>query len=88
KSAEIRFEVSLCDDKGSLIIKVKDNGTGIEKEVLEKIFEPFFTTKEVGTGLGLSIVYGTIQEHKGTIVCESEAGKWTAFTITLPVAGC
>ncbi|MGR3178957.1 MAG: PAS domain S-box protein [Candidatus Anammoxibacter sp.] len=85
KSAEIRFEVSLCDYKGSLMIKVKDNGTGIEKEALDKIFEPFFTTKEVGTGLGLAIVYGTIQEHKGTIVCESEVGKGAAFTITLPV---
>jgi two-component system cell cycle sensor histidine kinase/response regulator CckA len=56
-------------------------------EVLDKVFEPFYTTKEVGqgTGIGLSIVYGIIQEHHGTITCESEIGKGTTFEIRLPV---
>jgi signal transduction histidine kinase len=53
----------------------------------EKIFEPFFTTKEAGkgTGIGLSIVYGIIQEHEGTITCESVMGKGATFQIRLPI---
>lgn len=88
KNAEIRVGISLFKDKGSIVIEVADNGMGIEKENIDKIFEPFFTTKEVGkgTGLGLSIVYGIIREHNGTISCESEVGKGSAFTVMLPVA--
>ena len=67
-------------------IKVADNGNGIPENIRDKIFEPFFTTKEVGegTGLGLSIVFGIIEDHRGTIDVESEPGKGTKFTITLP----
>lgn len=87
KNGEIGFTVSLSDDNETVIIEVSDNGMGMGKETQEMIFEPFFTTKEVGkgTGLGLSIVYGTIHEHKGTIVCKSELNKGTAFEIRLPV---
>lgn len=84
---ELLVDMLLSRDKESVIIKVKDNGDGIKPEYMDKIFEPFFTTKEVGkgTGLGLSIIYGIIREHDGTITCESEVNKGTAFTITLPV---
>jgi len=62
-------------------ITVRDTGTGISKENLEKIFDPFFTTKSVdkGTGLGLSVVYGIIKSHEGYIEVESTPGKGTAF---------
>ncbi|MCG6551914.1 MAG: PAS domain S-box protein [Candidatus Magnetominusculus sp. LBB02] len=75
--------------KKSIVLKFHDNGSGINKEIIDKIFEPFFTTKEVGkgTGLGLSIVYGIISEHNGTILCDSTVGKGTSFTITIPVGG-
>jgi signal transduction histidine kinase len=55
-------------------------------EVIEKIFDPFFTTKRQGegTGLGLSISYGIIRDHKGTITVDSEVGKGSTFTLTLP----
>ena len=68
-------------------ITYSDNGEGIEPKILEKIFDPFFTTKEPGkgTGIGLSIVYGIVQEHEGTITCESEKGKGATFEIKLPV---
>jgi two-component system sensor histidine kinase HydH len=67
------------------IIKVKDTGPGISEENLSKIFQPYFTTKEKGTGLGLAIAYRIINDHKGKIEVESEAGKGTTFTIRLPV---
>lgn len=75
-----------CKNK-TIIIKVQDNGKGIEKEHLSQLFNPFFTTKPVGqgTGLGLSISYGIIETHSGKITVESEVGKGTCFTIELPV---
>lgn len=74
---------------GSIRVLVADNGKGIEPEHLEKIFEPGFTTKGVGvgTGLGLPISYNIIQNHHGTLEVESEPGKGSVFTITLPVEG-
>lgn len=74
-------------DKDSVYIRIKDNGCGISKENLDHIFEPFFSTrvKEGGTGLGLSITYGLVQELGGRIEVESEVGKGTTFTITLPI---
>lgn len=71
-----------------LEIAVRDNGCGIEEKNLEKIFDPFFTTKEQGkgTGLGLAAVYGTVQQHKGSITVNSTLGKGTEFTILLPLS--
>ncbi|MEF1183886.1 sensor histidine kinase [Vibrio sinaloensis] len=68
-------------------IQIEDNGAGIPKENLSVIFEPFFTTKPVGdgTGLGLSVSYGIVNAHGGTIEVDSEVGKGTTFTLTLPV---
>ena len=69
-------------------IKIKDTGTGIKSENLEKIFDSFFTTKTEsvqGVGLGLSVCYGFIKDHGGDIVVDSHEGEWTEFTITLPL---
>ena len=66
-------------------LTIRDTGTGIDPEHLEKIFEPYFTTKASGTGLGLTVVYKVIKEHKGDIFVSSEPGKGTLFTIKLPV---
>ncbi len=69
-----------------VLIEVKDSGTGMPEDVLEKIFDPFFTTKGVGqgTGLGLSTVYGIIKQMDGFIFCDSEIGVGTTFRIYLP----
>ena len=68
-------------------IKVSDTGCGIPEENLNKLFMPFFTTKPLGkgTGLGLSIVYGIVKMHRGQITVQSQVGRGTTFTITLPV---
>ena len=70
-----------------LFIKVIDTGYGIEKKNLSRIFDPFFTTKPTGegTGLGLSVSYGIVKNHGGDISVESEPGKGSTFTVTLPV---
>ncbi len=70
-------------------IKVRDDGAGIAPELLSKIFEPFFTTKDSthGVGLGLAISRGIVERHGGHLEAQSELGKGTTFTITLPAAG-
>ncbi len=69
------------------LIKIKDNGCGMDKETLKKVFEPFYTTKEAGkgTGLGMSIVYSIVKQHNGYITVESEKGKGTEVNIYLPL---
>ncbi len=71
---------------GQIIVEVADTGQGISSEQLARIYDPFFTTKPIGqgTGLGLSITYGIVQEHGGTIRCDSTMGQGTRFTLTLP----
>lgn len=68
-------------------IDVKDTGTGIRAEDLEKIFDPFYTTKGVGrgTGLGLSVTYGIVKEHGGYIEVESKVGEGSTFSVYLPM---
>ena len=76
------------NDETYVYIRVRDNGIGIPEENLEKIFKPFFTTKPVGmgTGIGLGIVIDIVEnKHKGQISVESEVGKGTTFTISLPI---
>jgi signal transduction histidine kinase len=68
-------------------IRIRDNGSGIKPEVLDKIFNPFFTTKPPaeGTGLGLSISHDVIvQQHQGELKVETEVGNYTEFIIILP----
>jgi hypothetical protein len=76
------------EDRTGAVIEVGDTGSGIPAEMLSRIYDPFFTTKEIGkgTGLGLSIAYGIVQEHGGTITCDSHVGQGTRFTIRLPLA--
>jgi len=69
-------------------IRVKDNGAGIQPENLKKVFTPFFTTKPVGkgTGLGLAVCYGIIRNMHGDMNVDSETGRGTVFTISLPAS--
>lgn len=68
-------------------IRIRDNGSGIPQNVIEKVFNPFFTTKPPGqgTGLGLSLSFGIItKEHHGTMAVESVEGEYAEFIITIP----
>jgi two-component system, NtrC family, sensor kinase len=69
-----------------VVIKVRDNGTGIPQNVRSKIFQPFFTTKPAGqgTGLGLSLSYDIIKAHGGEMVLDTREGAFTEFTVSLP----
>ena len=68
-------------------IKVKDNGSGVPQNIVDKIFQPFFTTKPAGqgTGLGLSLAYDIIKAHGGEIKVETKQGEGSEFTVVLPV---
>jgi signal transduction histidine kinase len=68
-----------------MVIEVRDSGCGIAPEHLNKIFEPFFSTKTNGSGLGLAVSYGIVQNHRGQLTAESQAGRGACFTITLPM---
>jgi signal transduction histidine kinase len=83
--------VTLDGTEENVILTVRDEGTGIPKENLDKLFSPFFTTKQVGkgTGLGLAVTHGIVKMHRGQITVESNADPaagptGTTFTISLP----
>jgi len=76
-------------DPDHVRVMVADNGSGISQQDLPHVFEPFFSTKRdaSGIGLGLPIVHGIIENHKGKIEVDSEAGRGTTVTITFPLSG-
>jgi len=80
---------TLQREQSEEIFEVRDDGSGIPPEILERIFEPFLTTKESGkgVGLGLAVSHNIIQRHHGRIDVQSEVGKGTTFTVSLPLAG-
>ena len=71
-----------------IVIRVKDNGTGIPQKVVDKIFQPFFTTKPTGqgTGLGLSLSYDIVKAHGGELKVETKEGEGSTFIIHIPTA--
>jgi two-component system NtrC family sensor kinase len=81
-----RISLRTAAPDGEVRLEVRDNGKGIPPEIRPRIFEPFFTTKDVwsNVGLGLSVSYRIVAEHGGRILVDSELGKGTTFTVTLP----
>jgi signal transduction histidine kinase len=79
------INVTTRASNGQVMVSVRDNGKGIKKEDMENIFNPFFTTKARGTGLGLAISKKTARENGGDITVESEYGRGSTFTVSLPV---
>jgi len=69
-------------------LRLRDNGCGMDEDVLKRVFEPFFTTKadSGGTGLGLAMVHAIVKSHDGAIVVESEPGLGTTFDLYFPAS--
>lgn len=66
-------------------VHVRDDGAGMDAATRARVFEPLFTTRKEGTGLGLAIVESLVKQHGGELGLQSEVGKGTTFTVTLPV---
>lgn len=83
----VRVEVSALEG-GDVVIRVADNGPGIDAEVMARVFDPFFTTKEVGKGLGLglSIAYKIVHDFSGALVVGAAPEGGAEFTVRLPAA--
>nr|WP_277884302.1 ATP-binding protein [Nostoc parmelioides] len=79
---------TIVDDVQQVVIRVTDNGIGIDSDIISKIFDPFFTTKPVGkgTGLGLSISYQIVEKHQGNLECLSSLTDGTTFIVKLPIS--
>lgn len=81
-----RLGLTTRNAENAVEIQVRDNGSGMTKEVLERALDPFFTTKPEGrgTGLGLTLVYGVVKAHRGHMEIQSEVGKGTTVTLQFP----
>lgn len=80
------LEISAAENRqdGTLIVSVRDSGTGIAPELLPKLFQPLFTTKARGIGLGLVVVKNLTEVNGGSVGVESAPGKGSTFSVTLP----
>lgn len=79
------LEVRTEDRESSVVVTIKDRGSGIDEVGLRRIFEPFHTTKPKGTGLGLAVTHKIVQNHSGDIFVESTKGVGTEFTLEFKI---
>lgn len=78
--------ISMREEKGKTVIRISDNGEGMEKEQIEKLGEPYYSTKTKGTGLGLMVTFRIIEVMEGTLHFQSEKGKGTEAIIRFPIS--
>lgn len=81
---EGKITVTIRDSEEQVGLEIRDNGTGIPEQDLDRIFQPYFTTREKGYGLGLAIAKNIVDELNGSIFVDSVPGEGTRFTITFP----
>ncbi len=88
KGGTLNVNTTVDEQRGQVVIVVRDTGHGIAKDICERIFDPFFTTKEPGkgTGLGLSISYRIVRDHNGEIECSPLDEGGAEFVVRLPSA--
>lgn len=81
----LRLKTRRLED--TIEVRVRDNGTGISPDIMDKIFNPFFTTKPAGkgTGLGLSLSNDVVRQHGGSIAPDSELGDFTEMAVSIPI---
>ncbi|MBD1379571.1 PAS domain-containing sensor histidine kinase [Metabacillus arenae] len=84
EASSTKVEIAINKLEDHLAVRIKDNGTGIEKERLSHLGEPFYSMKEKGTGLGLTVSYRIVESHKGKITFESNVGRGTTVEVLLP----
>ena len=84
-----RIRIATRREGDDAVVEIADDGVGIAPELQDRIYEPFFTTKAIGrgSGQGLALARSTIEQHSGSIECDSVPGEGTTFTLRLPVAG-
>ena len=75
---------SIIQDENDVVINIRDEGQGISEKQLERIFIPFYTTKRNGSGIGLGLSRQILQNHQGTLTCESRMSP-TIFSVRLPI---
>ena len=80
-----RIELFIENGGNDAVVRIRDNGSGIPPEKLDRIFNPFFTTKEKGTGLGMAISKKIVEAHAGTMDVASEVGRGTEFLVSVPL---
>lgn len=83
QATDIGMNTRITD--AEISVEIRDNGTGITKEDLQKVFEPMFSTKHGKRGLGLYTTYNIIKSHGGSVSCSSSLGKGTRFHVTIPL---
>jgi signal transduction histidine kinase len=81
-----KVTIAAARTDGVVRVAVSDSGPGITPETRARLFEPLFSTKAIGVGLGLAICKAFVEANKGTIGVETEVGKGTTVTVTLPAA--
>jgi signal transduction histidine kinase len=69
----------------AVLLEIKDAGSGISKEKLQRVFDPYFTTKDEGRGLGLPLVLEVVRSHHGRLLVRSHQGEGTVFKVFFPV---
>ena len=79
------FAISTKVDELKYILRITDNGCGMDEQTVSKIFEPYFTTKANGTGLGMTTVYKIVKEFSGEIQVKSVLGEGTEFVLVFPI---
>jgi signal transduction histidine kinase len=90
KPTQITIKTDVSDDQRQVVIRIRDNGSGMTDEVKHRIFDYLFTTKRVGqgTGLGLAIAHQiVVEKHAGILEVDSVLGQGTEFVITISVKG-
>ncbi|HPP13477.1 MAG TPA: ATP-binding protein, partial [bacterium] len=76
--------VQVQESSEMVTVLIRDDGCGMNPEVLKRVFDPFYTTKPRGTGLGLPIVASIVDEHGGTIRMESQENRGTLVILQIP----
>jgi len=73
------------DERGDLLITVRDSGPGLDPQIVDRLFEPFYSSKPEGLGMGLTISRSIIEAHGGQLWAKQDAPRGAVFQFTLPI---